>query len=265
MTYTNIYGSFKDLMKVSMKDIEIFIKKDNDWKIIANKYDTANKNIFSKVKIPLLIHQIWLGPKPLPEKHNLFRASWKKNHPDWKYKLWMDSDIKNFNFINKTAFDKATNYGEKSDILRYEILYKYGGLYVDDDFECLQPFDALHYLYDFYTGLAPNGRLEMYNGLIGSSAENFIIKNLCYNIGKKKGKRDSFDSIMHRTGPYYFTKIILDSLRLSPNFNFISFPSQFFYPWPSKDRFNDDLFNIKKYITKNSMAIHYWATSWQKK
>lgn len=41
------------------------------------------------------------------------------------------------------AFDAAKNYGEKSDILRYEILFVYGGVYADVDVECLQPFDAL--------------------------------------------------------------------------------------------------------------------------
>ena len=32
--------------------------------------------------------------------------------------------------------------GEKSDIFRYEILYRFGGVYVDTDFECIKPFEC---------------------------------------------------------------------------------------------------------------------------
>lgn len=41
------------------------------------------------------------------------------------------------------AFDAATNFGEKSDILRYEILEKHGGVYADVDVACVQAFDSL--------------------------------------------------------------------------------------------------------------------------
>jgi Glycosyltransferase sugar-binding region containing DXD motif len=38
---------------------------------------------------------------------------------------------------NKEAFLSAYNYGMKSDILRYEILHSYGGVYIDTDYECV--------------------------------------------------------------------------------------------------------------------------------
>jgi mannosyltransferase OCH1-like enzyme len=43
----------------------------------------------------------------------------------------------------QAAFDRASNFGEKSDIWRYEILFRLGGVYVDTDFECVRPFDSL--------------------------------------------------------------------------------------------------------------------------
>ena len=39
---------------------------------------------------------------------------------------------------NKKAFLSAHNYGMKSDILRYEILHTYGGVYIDTDYECVR-------------------------------------------------------------------------------------------------------------------------------
>jgi hypothetical protein len=69
------------------------------------------------------------------------------NDEDWS------PEQKKFKMKNKDAFSGATNYGEKSDILRYEILSQFGGIYVDCDFECLKPFDDLLSC-AFFTGLS---------------------------------------------------------------------------------------------------------------
>ena len=46
-------------------------------------------------------------------------------------------EAQNLNMKNKKAFLSAHNYGMKSDILRYEILHTYGGVYIDTDYECV--------------------------------------------------------------------------------------------------------------------------------
>lgn len=43
----------------------------------------------------------------------------------------------------RAEFDQAQTWAGKSDILRYELLYRFGGIYVDTDVECLRPFDEL--------------------------------------------------------------------------------------------------------------------------
>lgn len=69
-------------------------------------------------------------------------------------------------FRNCQAYLGAPNYGQKTDILRYELLQKFGGLYVDMDMECIQSLDHLHNL-AFYTGFSNTGTVELNNGLIG--------------------------------------------------------------------------------------------------
>lgn len=49
----------------------------------------------------------------------------------------------NFKLKNTNPYINGSNYGEKSDVLRYEILQQFGGIYVDCDFECLKSFDSL--------------------------------------------------------------------------------------------------------------------------
>lgn len=53
-------------------------------------------------------------------------------------RLWGDADVEEFGLENREAYDAAGNFGEKSDILRYEVcgvwclaascFYFFGGL-----------------------------------------------------------------------------------------------------------------------------------------
>lgn len=49
----------------------------------------------------------------------------------------------------------------------FQILLRYGGLYVDVDFLCLGAFDDLHRRYEMYTGMSNTGTFELNNGLVG--------------------------------------------------------------------------------------------------
>jgi hypothetical protein len=51
------------------------------------------------------------------------------------------------------CYKKSDNYAEKSDILRLEILYQEGGIYVDHDVKCLQSFEPLNKAYDLFCGM----------------------------------------------------------------------------------------------------------------
>lgn len=51
---------------------------------------------------------------------------WHEMHPHWQYLLWDEESIDRFGLRNAAAFKAADNYGEKSDIARYEILERMG-------------------------------------------------------------------------------------------------------------------------------------------
>ena len=90
--------------------------------------------------IPKIIHQIWIGPKPAPTK---FMNTWKNKNPDYEYICWTEDKIKELNFTFKCQkiIDKTDLYHGKADIMRLEILYKYGGIYLDADSICVEPLD----------------------------------------------------------------------------------------------------------------------------
>lgn len=216
------------------------------------------------LRIPKIIHQIWLGGS-LPEKYKAFQASWIKMHPDWQYILWTEKEIDQLGLVNRKQYDQTPNYGAKSDIARYEILYRFGGLYIDTDFECLKPFYRLHCMYDFYVCCIDDDRFAVSNGIIGSRPGHPILKKCLDNLKEKNVSCCTCESIMANTGPYFFTNCILETVPHSVEKNII-FPSTVFFPFPHLCRFTHESFSeIKtKWVKEESFAIHWWECSWQK-
>jgi mannosyltransferase OCH1-like enzyme len=212
-------------------------------------------------RIPKKIHQIWLG-SPLPDKFARYAASWKEHHPDWEYILWTDADIAKLNLENQAIYDRAINYAERSDIARYEILYRFGGLYVDTDCQCLQPFDMLHHCYDFYTGIefpamAPWLRTIICPNALIACAPGHPIMRGCIDEVKKRSTNPSND-IVFKTGPLLFTDVASQLLDDSAWIN-IALPATFFYPIDKETKGQQ---KIQAMVKPETFAIHHWAGSW---
>ena len=93
-------------------------------------------------KIPRIIHQIWTGPKPLPAEYAGYVRRWKMLHPGWTHKLWTDADLAaHWPGMDPARWGKTE--AARSDMWRLLILAKFGGLYVDTDFEPFRAFDPL--------------------------------------------------------------------------------------------------------------------------
>jgi len=237
---------------------------DARWQFLKSLYEKY-QNEFSlsdQYVIPKWIHFIWLG-SPLPSRCEAMVDTWKKYHPDWTIKVWTEEDLSSFDFINRIAFDRAQNYAEKSDIWRYEILNQFGGMYVDTDFECLQSFDELHRSCEFYLGIGQHKNPELLNSIIGSRADHPILKALIKNVPIGPGDNDSW-RILRDTGPYFLTQIFFDVAPTCLPSTIVTFPTTFFFPFPGYHRQRQDKENIKReFVKPESMAIHYFAASWQ--
>jgi mannosyltransferase OCH1-like enzyme len=208
------------------------------------------------LKIPKIIHQIWLG-SPFPEKYKSFQHSWIIHHPDWEYRLWTDAELEDLPMVNRDMYEAARNYGERSDIARYEILYQFGGLYVDTDEECLKPFDPLHYCYDFYIGIQPldTNSVQLGIGVIGAAPLHPFLKIVVATLHKSTTKQ-----IIARTGPLFLTKIFVEHMHRVPGIN-IALPATYFYP----KGYTETDAEKSRWLKNESFAIHHWEGSWLKK
>lgn len=209
----------------------------------------------TELKIPKIIHQVWLG-SPLPEAFKQYMQTWLDQHAQgWHYKLWTDEDVALITLDNQKFYDESDNYGVKSDILKWEIVYRYGGVYIDMDFECLQPLDIFHYTYDFYTGLQPMDTqfVQLGAALFGAVPGHPILKHCIETI-----KDDwHLKGAPTKTGPVHFTKSFLAVAGKNGSKD-IALPAFYFYPLASRQT------ELKRsqWIAEGAYAVHHWAKSW---
>jgi hypothetical protein len=214
------------------------------------------------VRIPKIIHQIWVGGKPLPDFYKTLSETWKRMHPGWEYKLWTDEDVKTLNLINRKYYDASHDNVEKSNLLRYEVLYQYGGVYADLDFECLKPLDALNHRYDLYTAILPNnaGVCVLNGALVGAKPQHpFLLQ--CINSIKDFAYKSSRPS---RNGMVYFSNMFeayYDTAKR--DVTAIVFPVTYFYPLSYNP--NGRQLNSDDTIERESFAVHYWGNSVENK
>lgn len=213
---------------------KLFKKFKNIYKTkYKTKYQTKQyiKKLFLEKKfikhlIPLKIYQAWFGEisDSVKETVNLLKIQ----NPEFKHKLFNEDQCRRFiknNYSKKVlnAYDSVIPHAIKVDLWRYCYLYKYGGIYLDVKYYCINDFklillcDKDYFCKDFiesYYGI--------YNAILICKPKNEIlykcIKQCIKNIENKK----YFSTGLCITGPLmmkqYFNKNTIDNLELTHEF-----------------------------------------------
>jgi mannosyltransferase OCH1-like enzyme len=142
----------------------------------------------------------------------------KEKHPDFKYNVYNDSKCRDF--ISKyypkalSAYDTLIPHAYKSDLWRLCVLHKYGGIYLDIKFECVDGFtlhsvlDKEYYVYDYQPNPLPQTRVG--NGFIVSFPDNPILLEYIERIVANVDTRFYGQSSLDITGPDLFGKIMVN-------------------------------------------------------
>jgi mannosyltransferase OCH1-like enzyme len=124
--------------------------------------------------IPPIIHQTW---KTLEIPYDIYERrwveSWTKHHPEWLYVLWTDDRLRE---LGRACYPQCeTMYGPQipgiflADFGRYMVLHRFGGLYIDLDYECLKNLEPLLDQREFVTSYTDDEtRQELNNAIIAS-------------------------------------------------------------------------------------------------
>ena len=202
------------------------------------------------VTIPKIIHQIWLG-SDIPKQMLENASSWIEHNPGWKYNIWtrpLDD------MVNQDLYDSAHSYVHghsvwqmRADLMRYEILYRYGGFYADMDTVCLRPIDE-----------ALEGRTEwavaedvnwVANTLLAAQPQHPIMETLIESLhAHAQNFEDAAATVV--SGPQYMTPIWNDMG------GFVDERTHLFYPYSWR--------HVRSYseksveIPEDAFTVHLW-------
>lgn len=198
--------------------------------------------------IPKIFHQIWINTESseLPAEYAAYRDSWLRMHPGWDYKLW---NLDNLDFEPKRMdlIRMSKSYAQMADVLRYEILAKHGGIYVDTDFECLKSMEEV--LSDVQNFACSQDGTKITNAIIGAVPGSIYMQRCVDLLPAQVGL--TFPTA--ETGPDFLTRVLL---RQGLAGDFTLFPQQWFYPydWNEYHRAGESF--------PEAYAVHRWAHSW---
>jgi GT2 family glycosyltransferase len=156
--------------------------------------------------------------------------TWKEKNPEFEYIFWNEQEFINrkMKFVCQRKIDEIEEINGKADILRWEILYHYGGVFIDADSICIEPIDNELMNKKCFAGWEQE---ELRKGLIATGtmgfppkhplvggAINWILKN---EVSQQKGQMMAWQSVgpglltrMYNTGQY-------TDLHIFPSYTFL--------------------------------------------
>lgn len=208
--------------------------------------------------IPKIIHYIWFGKKPFPEKVQECIDSWHKYMPEYKFMLWNEDSFD----VNSVPFTKQAYENKKwafvSDYVRIYALNKFGGWYLDTDVEILKPLAPFENRRMVF-GTDVNGALT---ALMGSESGHPYWNRMLDIYAKMSFIKEdgSLNIIVNNT---YLQDVLMDYGFVHENKyqelgdGIVVYPDDYFHV--------ADLEKGTIHKTKNSYAIHWHTLLWTSK
>jgi mannosyltransferase OCH1-like enzyme len=200
--------------------------------------------------IPPVIHRIWLGGA-MPAEVAAYGAAWRDLHPGWTVHTWRDWDMPALR--HQHWFDAARSPAQQADIARLELLHRFGGVYVDADFEPRRPIGGLIAATRCFAA-TEDGRW-ISTGIMGAvPGHPFIvdlIDNLPASIAAQAGAPPN-----RQTGPMYVTERYYAYADRDDAEPVPVFPPALFYPY----HFSEPERRSAEF--PDAYAVHHWAHTW---
>lgn len=207
--------------------------------------------------IPKKIHYCWFGGGNLSELEKRCIASWEKFCPEYEIIRWDESnyDVRKCRYMSQ-AYD-AKKWGFVPDYARLDIVYTYGGIYLDTDVELIQSLDDL-LDNELFCGQEDEITVNFGQGF-GAVAGNVLLAEMMKQMEgmsfvKSDGEYDLTPS------PYYQTQILRKNGFLLQNV-YQSRDGVSIYPC---DYFCPKNFSTGELVlSEHTHSIHHFHMSWK--
>lgn len=207
--------------------------------------------------IPKTIHYCWFSGNPIPDTLKRCMETWEKFCPDYEIVRWDESnyDISWSPYMVQAYEHKK--WGFVPDVARLDILYRYGGIYLDTDVELIRSLDELLYQPAF-CGVEKWNVVNM-GGCSGCQQGNRIVKAML-DFRRDISFENGDGSLNLMSSGYYEMKPLLEAGLCANGVaeqikgQIMVYPSEFFHPF--------DYMSGETKITENTFSIHHFSGTW---
>lgn len=211
---------------------------------------------YSEELIPKKIHYCWFSGKEMPDYLKKCIESWHEKCPEYEIIRWDESNYDIHKNIYMEQAYNAQKWGFVPDFARLDILYTYGGFYLDTDVELLRSLDDLRGQ-GALCGVEKWGNINM-GGCSGAMKHHPM-------IGEMLAYRENIPFVypdgtmnLETCGVYETQPFIKHGLVINNSVQRINdmtvFPSDFFHPY--------DYMSGETILTNNTFSIHHFNGGW---
>lgn len=165
--------------------------------------------------IPRVLHRIWFGNRPRPVRYDDYWSQWLAMHPGWELNTWTERNLPPLR--NQRQFDACAVTAkagvpmpheravavQRADIAAYELVWRFGGVYVNCDMQPLRPLNDL-LEYPAFAGMEDERHLC--NAVLaaeqGSPFFDAVIEELPWRVAINPGA-----GMETQTGPHLLTSV----------------------------------------------------------
>lgn len=221
-----------------------------------NKETVTVSKLTGEQMIPRKIHYCWFGRKEMPDFLADCIKTWKKYCPDYEIICWNEDnyDVDRIPFAGEAYRQKK--YGFVTDAARLDILYEYGGIYMDTDVSLLKNLDTLLYQPAF-TGVEKWGNINT-GGMAGAMPRHPMIKEMLEYRKQFHFVMEDGSLNMETNGMYETVPFIRYGMKISNELQYVNnvtvYPSCVFHPY--------DYMSCEKKIQKSTFSVHHFYGGW---
>ena len=207
-------------------------------------------------QIPKIIHYCWFGKNPIPEKNLKWMESWKRFCPDYEIIEWNEDNYDVFKNEFMAGAYRTRKWAYVSDYARLDVVYQYGGIYLDTDVELVRPLDDLLYQRAF-AGVDRTLRLSLGLGF-GAEPKADAIKDMLSIYTNRKFNENQMISAPRTMEKYFRTKGFIQDGNLQIIENGVTV-------YPEKVLSAKDFTTGMIELGIHTYAIHHYDGSWENK
>lgn len=188
------------------------------------------------LEIPKVVHRCWFGPHEMRDELYAYERSWERH--GYATFLWGEHNLPD-DLETRPLLDQIREFGvnvgggvpelgvwvQWADVVSYELVYRYGGIYANTDMECLRSLDKLLDGVSAFAGLEQGEFIG--NALFGAVPHHPFFRELLDELPERYDvrARQLGQPMNEVTGPYCITDAQARTGLLTV------FPSSHFYPY----------------------------------